>query len=197
MRIKCKVLGCFCSFAAPLFVLTCVVGWSLMQHLILLPTRWCIASLPVKTLWLCLCPIISDHLCKIILPPLQSNGIRQCYSISPVKPEFPNSIKLAKIRSLKSCTEGSLHHVRNIPVSGCFSPRQVIPWSSWPFQLPVLLLCVLQHLATKKVLPKSSIRIESHPVRGTAWKESKYCILLSATSLCCGLVFLVRDAAWF
>lgn len=45
---------------------------------------------------------------------------------SPVKPEFPNSIKQAKIWSLKSCTEGSLHHVRNIPVSGCFSPRQVI-----------------------------------------------------------------------
>lgn len=63
LTIKCKILGCFWSSAAPLFVLTCAVGWSLMQDLILLPAPQYTVSLPMKTLWSCLCMTISDHLC--------------------------------------------------------------------------------------------------------------------------------------
>lgn len=65
----------------------------------------------------------------------------------PVRLEFPNSIKL------KSCTEGSLHHVRNIPVSGCFSPRQVI-LEQLAFPASSLLLWVVQHLATQRCFTK-------------------------------------------
>lgn len=137
------LLGCFWSSAAPLFDLTCAVGWSLVQHLILLPTPWYIVSLPMKTLWLCLCTIIS------LLGGFAHSTIKWYQTVlqSPVRLEFPNSIKP------KSCTEGSLHHVRNIPVSGCFSPRQVI-LEQLAFPASSLLLWVVQHLATKRCFTK-------------------------------------------
>lgn len=90
-----------------------------------------------------------------------------------------------------SCEDDSI-----IPVSGCFSLRQVnLEQLAFPPSSPPSLGCATSQ--PKNVLLKSSIRIGSHAVSGTAWKESKYCILLCTTSLCCGLVFLVKDAAWF
>lgn len=143
---------------------------------------------------------VSDHLWSPLQDIFAPIAIKWYQTVlqSPVKLEFPNSIKLKK----KSEASSPAQKAPSI-IWGTFQSQAALVLGRLylgaaglsSFQSSFFVFCNIWQ--PKKVLPISSIRIESHAVSGTAWKESKYCVPLSATSLCCGLVFLVKDAAWF
>lgn len=148
LKMKCKALVCLCSSAAPLFPFTCTLG--------------CISSCyPTLLVWqallwkrvLCLRLIISARCCKTFGPILPSDGTKECYRVQQTLNSQPPSNWRETEASGPAQKAPSIMWGASQSQAALY-PWQIIPRSSWHFQLRVLLICVAQHLATKKSFNK-------------------------------------------